>query len=159
MHPQVTDVMTWHYVFCMGMYRAFYLLNWIWRYMTQVKDAFHYVAFHTPSRSGWASLSCLAILKGTYCAHRMVIATGLSGLLALSRPFSTLTFSITISSASLMGKMCPYLNRVDLTSQISYYFCDQRHDCARNGGVLPRIHPGTWRMPIGMLSFTFPNTW
>jgi ER lumen protein retaining receptor len=33
---QVTDVMTWHYVFCMGMYRAFYLLNWIWRYMTQV---------------------------------------------------------------------------------------------------------------------------
>ena len=30
-----TDVMTWHYVFCMGMYRAFYLLNWVWRYMTQ----------------------------------------------------------------------------------------------------------------------------
>ena len=32
---QVTDVLTWHYVFCMGMYRAFYLLNWVWRYMTQ----------------------------------------------------------------------------------------------------------------------------
>jgi len=32
---EVTDVMTWHYVFCMGMYRAFYLLNWVWRYMTQ----------------------------------------------------------------------------------------------------------------------------
>lgn len=30
-----TDVLTWHYVFCMGMYRAFYLLNWVWRYMTQ----------------------------------------------------------------------------------------------------------------------------
>jgi ER lumen protein retaining receptor len=34
-HLQVTDVLTWHYVFCMGMYRAFYLLNWVWRYMTQ----------------------------------------------------------------------------------------------------------------------------
>eukprot|EP01052_Picozoa_sp_SAG31_P036678 SAG31_NODE_4615_length_3094_cov_1.935559_2_plen_145_part_00 len=34
--PQNTDVLTWHYVFCMGMYRAFYLLNWVWRYMTQV---------------------------------------------------------------------------------------------------------------------------
>ncbi len=32
---QVTDVLTWHYVFCMGMYRAFYLLNWVWRYTTQ----------------------------------------------------------------------------------------------------------------------------
>ena len=33
---QQTDVLTWHYVFCMGMYRAFYILNWVWRYMTQV---------------------------------------------------------------------------------------------------------------------------
>ena len=25
---QHTDVLTWHYVFCTGMYRAFYILNW-----------------------------------------------------------------------------------------------------------------------------------
>ena len=31
----ITDVLSWHYVFCMGMYRAFYMLNWMWRYATQ----------------------------------------------------------------------------------------------------------------------------
>merc|ERR1712028_36638 len=31
---EVTDVMTWHYVFCMGLYRACYIVNWVWRYLT-----------------------------------------------------------------------------------------------------------------------------
>ena len=44
---QVTDVMTWHYVFCMGMYRAFYLLNWVWRYMTQVRGDRTMLCVHT----------------------------------------------------------------------------------------------------------------
>ena len=26
---EVTDVMTWHYVFCMGLYRACYIVNWV----------------------------------------------------------------------------------------------------------------------------------
>lgn len=30
-----TDNMTGHYVFLLGMYRAFYLLNWIYRYFTE----------------------------------------------------------------------------------------------------------------------------
>lgn len=36
-----SDVMTWHYVFFLGMYRFFYLLNWVWRYIT------------TPGYSDW----------------------------------------------------------------------------------------------------------
>eukprot|EP00756_Hemistasia_phaeocysticola_P059282 Hpha_TRINITY_DN36022_c0_g1::TRINITY_DN36022_c0_g1_i1::g.170797::m.170797/K10949/KDELR; ER lumen protein retaining receptor len=29
------DILTGHYVFCLGMYRAFYIMNWIYRYHTE----------------------------------------------------------------------------------------------------------------------------
>ena len=33
--PATVDGLLWFYVLCMASYRAFYLLNWVWRYHTQ----------------------------------------------------------------------------------------------------------------------------
>jgi ER lumen protein retaining receptor len=33
--PATVDGLLWFYVLCMACYRAFYLLNWVWRYHTQ----------------------------------------------------------------------------------------------------------------------------
>ena len=33
--PTTVDGLLWFYVLCMAMYRAFYLLNWVWRFHTQ----------------------------------------------------------------------------------------------------------------------------
>ena len=97
---QATDVLTWHYVFCMGMYRAFYLLNWVWRFMTQVSPN---------KRAGVKALlfggTEAIFLTDWLRTPRRDTATGLCGFLVSFRPCCTWTFSnITSSGASLLSQ-------------------------------------------------------
>eukprot|EP00922_Rhytidocystis_sp_ex-Travisia-forbesii_P062168 GHVS01092033.1.p1 GENE.GHVS01092033.1~~GHVS01092033.1.p1 ORF type:complete len:224 (-),score=9.28 GHVS01092033.1:339-1010(-) len=44
-HLREVENLTSHYVACMGMYRAFYILNWFYRYYTEVPPYVNYVGW------------------------------------------------------------------------------------------------------------------